>query len=207
MDEPLAFELIRRSVSRWAELGDKEWQQLRGIFRFRTVDRNESILKPEGSKDLLFVASGLLRYFYVDEAGAEANTEFLYESMFTAPTGACSPDGLTVCGIDALEPSCILVAQAGDFLALCEKNVVFERLARNHAEWWLALREGRARNFQLRKAVDRYLDFIRLHGDLAQRLPQYHIASYLGITDVSLSRIRRSLTRGSTRSQSVITRT
>lgn len=208
MDESLAFERLRLSVSRWAELDGEEWALLRGIFRYRTVARNESILKPGGSsRELFFVASGLLRYFYLDEAGAEANKEFVYESMFTAPTGACSPDGLKACGIDALEPSSVLVAQAPDFQALFGKSAVFERLGRNHAEWWLALREGRARNFQLRKAADRYLEFLRLHGDLAQRIPQYHIASYLGITDVSLSRIRRGLSRRNAVSPAISGRT
>jgi CRP-like cAMP-binding protein len=115
--------------------------------------------------------------------------------MFSSPLTSCSLDPDPGCGVEALEPGTLLIADAAAFNALYDIHPVFDRLGRRMGEWWLGRKEQRARSFQLQDARDRYLGFIRDHGDLVQRIPQYHIASYLGITDVSLSRIRRDLAR------------
>jgi hypothetical protein len=51
----------------------------------------------------------------------------------------------------------------------------------------------RERSFLQQTATERYLDFCERHPDLLQRIPQYHIASYLGVTEVTLSRLRSTL--------------
>ena len=57
----------------------------------------------------------------------------------------------------------------------------------------LIRKELRTWSLQQQRAAERYRDFLDQYPDLAQRVPQYHIASYLGVTEVSLSRLKRSL--------------
>jgi hypothetical protein len=66
---------------------------------------------------------------------------------------------------------------------------MIERLGRRLIELVLISKMQRERSFLQGDATSRYLDFIKQHPELTQRIPQYHLASYLGITEVSLSRI------------------
>jgi CRP-like cAMP-binding protein len=198
MDEAALFLRMRQTLSQWADFEDSEWNMLENIFRIRKVEKGETLLRPgETAKGILFVCSGLLRYFYRETDGREVNKAFLYEDTFSSPLTACALDKELGCGVQALEPTVILVAEAAEFNSLYDAHPVFDRMGRKLGEWWMARKESRTRAFQSQDARERYLDFIRMHGSLAQRLPQYHIASYLGIAEVSLSRIRRGLARPS----------
>jgi CRP-like cAMP-binding protein len=200
MTEAAAFQHMRETLSRWADIQDEEWRLLQNLFRFHPVAKSASVLAPgEKPKNIFFLASGLLRYYYRADEGWEANKIFLSEGMFSAPITGCALLPESGCGVEALESGTLLVADAAAFNALYDVHPIFDRLGRRMGEWWLAQKEIRARSFQLQDARDRYLGFIRTHGELAQRIPQYHIASYLGITDVSLSRIRRDLSRAGSR--------
>jgi CRP-like cAMP-binding protein len=170
---------------------------LERIFRIRNVAKGETLLRPgETAKGILFICSGLLRYYYRETDGREANKVFLDEGAFSGPLSACALDSELACGVQALEPAVVLIAETAAFNSLYDAHPVFDRMGRKLGEWWMARKELRTRSFQILDARERYLDFIRRHGNLAQRVPQYHLASYLGIAEVSLSRIRRGLARG-----------
>jgi CRP-like cAMP-binding protein len=199
--ETALFRRMRETLSQWAGFQDAEWNMLQALFRPRRIGKSEYVLQPGGKPaEILFIHSGLLRYYYADgglpgKDGKDSNKVFLTEGMFSGPVAACPLSLDARCGIQALEPTVALAADAAAFNALYDRHPIFDRLGRKLGEWWLGHKESRARAFQTQDARERYLSFTRLHGDLAQRIPQYHIASYLGITEVSLSRIRRSLAR------------
>jgi len=196
MEDAALYLRMRQTLSQWADFEDREWKMLEGIFRIRKADKGAILLKPgQTPKEILFVCSGLLRYFYRETDGREVNKAFLYEGTFSSPLNACASDAEIGCGVQALEPTVILIADTAEFNALYDAHPIFDRMGRKLGEWWMARKDLRTRGFQSQGARQRYLDFIRMHGNLAQRVPQYHIASYLGITEVSLSRIRRGLAR------------
>lgn len=70
---------------------------------------------------------------------------------------------------------------------------MIERLGRKFVEQVLISKMQRERSFLQNDAKMRYLDFLNHFPDLAQRLSQYQLASYLGVSEVSLSRIRNQL--------------
>ena len=196
MDEDAYYLQMRKALSQWADIPDREWELLKGAFRVKKLAKSDFALKP-GNKPahVFFVCSGLLRYFYGGRAEKQYNKAFLAENTFTNPIVGCSLSADAGCGIQALEPSIVLVADAAAFNSLYDMHPIFDRMGRILGEWWLEQKEARARAFLKQDASDRYLGFIDVHGNLAQRIPQYHIASYLGITEVSLSRIRKGLSR------------
>jgi CRP-like cAMP-binding protein len=196
MHEDAYYRQMRTTLSQWADIGDKEWELLKGIFRVKTFAKSEFALKP-GNRPahILFVCSGLLRYFYGGQDEKQYNKLFLCENAFTNAVAGCKMDPEPGCGVQALEPSIVLAADAAAFNALYDMHPIFDRLGRKLGEWWLEQKEARSRAFLQQDARERYLGFIRMNGNLAQRIPQYHIASYLGITEVSLSRIRKGLSR------------
>jgi CRP-like cAMP-binding protein len=191
--EDAEFQQMRGALS-WAELPDETWPLLKNVFRIRRLAAKETAWKPgERPERVYFVVSGLLRYFAGRRRSREYTKVFLWENQFSPLLNGCAFDSDLECGLQALEPTTVLEADAAAFKALYDKHPAFDRLGRLLGERWLAQKESRTLSFQRLSAKDRYQGFVRNHRDLVQRVSQIHIASYLGITEVSLSRIRRGL--------------
>lgn len=187
-------EHLRNALAEWVTLTDTQWQQVAQIFQRREAALHEHLLLPGAMvHEVLFVCEGLLRFYYLNDKGDEANKAFIAENTFAGPLGASALNLPVLYGVQALEPTTLLVASFADFTALYDVDPIFDRLGRRLAEWLLMRKEVRARSLLQQQAKERYLDFVANHPDLVQRVPQYHIATYLGITEVSLSRLRRLL--------------
>ncbi len=188
------YSQLRVAVAQWVDLSEAQWHQLAAIFKVRTIPPSTTLLHPgDRVYEILFVCDGLLRFYYADTEGTESNKAFIAEDMFAGPLAASALDLPVLYGVQALEKTTLLAARYTDFVALFETHPVFDRLGRKLAEWLLIRKEVRQRSLLQQNATERYLSFIEAHPTLVQRVPQYHIASYLGITEVSLSRLRRAL--------------
>ena len=188
------YEQMRTTVVEWIDFAQPQWNQFKSIFQVKSFGKQEYILLP-GTKvhELYFVCNGLLRFYYITDEGTEFNKAFIAENTFAGSLAAYNLNLPVLYGVQALESTTLLTAKFDDFVALFEQHPIFERLGRKFAEWLLIRKELRARSLLQQQAKDRYLDFVKQHPDLVKRVPQYHIASYLGITEVSLSRLKRSL--------------
>lgn len=173
-----------------------QWYQLISLFKPKTFGTKQFVVSPNSeTHEILFVCQGLLRFFYIDDDGAEANKAFIAENEFVCPVALAVLKTPIFYGIQAIEKTVLLSADYNEFILLCEREPIFERIGRKINESVLVQKELRARSFLQKDATQRYLEFINLSPHLAGRIPQYHVASYLGVTEVSLSRIRRSLVR------------
>lgn len=194
MTEPSAsFEQMRFALASWLELSDLQWRTFAGIFNEKRVAHTEHLLHP-GDQDyeLVFVCEGLLRFYYPAADGSETNKAFVTNG-FAGPLAASGLGLPILYGVEALEDTLLLTADMGAFRALFDEHPVFDRFGRLLAEAMLRRKELRARSLLQQSATERYLAFKEQHPELLRRLPQYHIASYLGITEVSLSRLKREL--------------
>jgi CRP-like cAMP-binding protein len=185
---------MRAALVPWVQFAEPEWVRFASLFHVRSVQEREHILLP-GARvdDLVFVCNGLLRAYYLSDDGAESNKAFIAEHEFAGPLPATAVDASVMCGIQALEATTLLVARYTDFLALLELHPAFGQFQRQLTAWLLSRKEVRMRSLLQGDARMLYLDFVERYPDLARRVPQYHIASYLGITEVHLSRLRRRL--------------
>lgn len=188
------FAQLHTAVSQWVNLSEAQWQQLAVIFRPRQVEARQFIALPGADQhEILFVNEGLLRFYYVGEDGEETNKAFIGENEFAGPLASAALGLPLYFGIQALEPTQMLVAQYDDYVNLFEQDLVFERLGRKLTETLLVRKELRTRSLLQQNATERYLNFLETYPHLADRIPQYHLASYLGIAEVSLSRLKNSL--------------
>lgn len=161
----------------------------------KNVKKGEFLLT-EGQicKHIIFVEQGLLRFYSIDEEGKEHILQFAPENWFLSDRGS----------IYFNQPSSYFIAAIEDStVALLDQHFV-ERASnqspefRNYNEYLL---QNHIRHLQNRvnlligaTAEQRYLVFMELYPDLMRRVPQWMIASYLGITPESLSRVRKELT-------------
>src|SRR5690242_3170470 len=144
-------------------------------------------------KHSFFVESGLLRQYSIDNKGKEHILQFAPETWFISDRGSIYFNQPSDYFIQALEDSKVLQIDERFILQLAEQNKTFlafnNKLLHNH------IRHLQNRVTQLLSATaeERYLDFIKLYPDILLRVPQSMVASYLGITPESLSRVRKDL--------------
>ena len=186
------------AVAEWVALDPDQLDRLRSVFAERSADAREPVALPGApAHEVLFVRRGLLRFYYPADDGRQSNKAFVAEGEFAGAVAAAQLGVSLLYGIEALEPTDYLAAPYADVVALMDADPAFERLGRRLAETILARKERRTRSLLLQTATERYLDLAAARPDLIQRVPQYHLASYLGVTDVHLSRLRRELAAGS----------
>lgn len=187
------FKALRTATEKWTALDEAQWARLADIFVVRQVAARAYVSLPgDAAHELLFVCQGLLRFYYVSEDGKESNKAFIAENEFAGPLASAMLNLPIYYGIQALEPTTVLVAPFTQFTALYQENPVFERLGRRLAELLLVRKELRTRSMLEQSAMERYHDFVQANPELLHRVPQYHLASYLGITEVSLSRLKNA---------------
>ena len=110
----------------------------------------------------------------------------------TSVTGY-STHRLSPYSVQALEDSTLLVMTSEDRATLFEESQAYQRFSMMMLERTVQDMEGRIDSQIADNAADRYLRLLQDHPSLIQRVPQYHLASYLGVTPESLSRLRKYL--------------
>ena len=188
-------------VTRLADMMDlpgsiprEEWRRLFQRKKDIRLTKDEYFLMAGDVPEYIgFVRSGLLRLFYINSDGVEVNKHFC-----VAKTGAISYSAFLLREeskfyIQALEDTRLLAIDYQTYLDLLDGHVCWQIVARKLAQLLFILKEKREFEFLLHDARQRYLQFLHDYPGLENRLSQYHIASYVGITPESLSRIRASL--------------
>lgn len=197
--KPSPDELIglRATFEALVPMPDDVWSLGADLFEAREIDADGYLLRAgEVSHHIYFVVHGVLRQFYLTSDGKEFNKSFSAEGE---PCGAFHSSGTgnpSRFSIQALEPTRILQVRSADLMTLFDRNPLWERIGRKAAEGQMLVNEDREAQLLLDSATERYMRFQHDHPGLEERIAQYHVASYIGITNVALSRIRRKL-RGS----------
>ena len=178
------------------EIDENEISSIAKNCVVKTVKKDELLLRiGENCKYSFFVEKGLLRQYSIDEKGKEHILSFAPESWIVTDRESVYFSQPSAYFIQALENSQVILLDENFFLLLSKKFPKFtdfnNRLLHNH------IRHLKKRIKLLLSAVaeDRYLEFLKMYPDIVNRVPQTMIASYLGITPESLSRVRKELTR------------
>jgi len=177
-----------------ADIPREELRRLLQRKRTITLAKGEYFLMAGDVPEYIgFVRSGLLRLFHIDMDGAEVNKHFCVENTLAISYSAFLLREESKFFIQALEDTRLLAIDHQTYLYLLDSHICWQIVARKLAEMLFILKEKREWELLLNNAQERYIQFLRDYPDLERRLSQYHIASYVGITPESLSRIRASL--------------
>lgn len=189
--------ILRAAVAAWSAVPDPLWPRLSALFTAVELAAGEALVTPgSGRHRFGLVVSGLLRVHYPEADGSEANKTFVAEGGFVGSISAVITGVDPHYGIAALGPARVLAADPARWRELIPTDIHFERLARQHAEWLLLIKEEREHDFLSVDAAGRYRRLLAREPELAARVPARHLASYLGITAVQLSRIKSRLRKG-----------
>lgn len=145
-------------------------------------------------KDLGIVAKGIFRIYHYDErTDEEKNFFFFSEKQFLVSFRSFICQYPCVYYIEALEDAEILYISYSDLQNLYQSHKSWERFGRILAEHFFNQSQGRTEELLLFTHEQRYLNLLEKHPNIAERVPSFHIASFLGIKNQSLSRIKKRL--------------
>lgn len=143
-----------------------------------------------------FVEKGLLRQYSLDERGKEHNLNFAPEGWYMSDRNSMYFDLPSDFFIEALEPTDVFVLTK-ELVAVLDKELPgFTEFNGNLLHSHIRALQNRINLLLSATAEERYLSFIKMYPDILFRVPQWMIASYLGITPESLSRVRKNLAKG-----------
>ena len=174
------------------ELSADELAQFTSAFTLRQIKKRQFIVEP-GLIALhrTYVVQGALQAFVIDLAGNNHTIQFAIEDWWITDVNSYIYRKPASMYITALEDSTLLQLDFAAEQQLKQANHRFETLFRLHAERAAAYHQRRLISSLTRTAQERYEEFVATYPLVMQRLPQYVIASYLGMTKGFLSRIRK----------------
>lgn len=176
-------------ISKYITLSEEEKNAIVSLDVFRSVEKGTILLKEgENSKYGYFVLKGCLRTYYMID-GEEKTTAFYTEMEGITPHSVINkvPSEYYVA---CVEDSLITVSNPDMEDELFTKFPKFETLCRVLSEDLLAKKQIDFDEFKIASPEERYLNLLQNRPDLIQRIPQYQLASFLGIKPQSLSRLR-----------------
>jgi CRP-like cAMP-binding protein len=159
-----------------------------------TVGKDEYFVRAgEVPQRIGFNVSGLMRLFYVEIDGTERIKHFCIENTLAISYSAFLLREESKLYIQAIENTKLLTVDYDTYCEILGSHICWQVVSRKFAELMYIIKEKREYEFLMKNAQERYLQFLEDYPDIEGRLNNYHIASYLGITPESLSRIRTNL--------------
>ncbi|WP_147296591.1 Crp/Fnr family transcriptional regulator [Flagellimonas nanhaiensis] len=188
------METLRDELLTRANFSDEEVSGIISKFKTVSLDKKESFLSAgKVSDSIAYVEKGSLIYSQTSPEGDDIAIDFAFEGDFVTYLNSFLSDTASDIDITTNEPSILKTLSKTELYDLYQKYPKMERTGRLLLEEGLAkIAKGRT-IFQTMDNQDRYLFLMKHSPHILQRIPQYHVATYLGIKPESLSRIRRNL--------------
>lgn len=160
----------------------------------KRLGRSEYFIKAGGvCSEIAFVASGILRSFYVSDAGEEMTYCLSFPNSFMTAYSSYILNAPGIENIQAMADTELLILSRQDIEQLSADNMNILRFLKMMAEQEFISLEKRIFQMQKEKARQRYLNLLKEHPNYVQSIPLRYLASYLGITERHLSRIRKEI--------------
>lgn len=184
-------------ISRWVDLSKTDIDLIQSKLRIENYDKGDIIVKQEQiCKSLKFVISGVYRVYQLKN-GKDITSYFNYDSRnpIVASFVSLLKEQPSNEIIECLVSGKLISINYEDWKSLYKVSNSINTFGRLMAEFNYILAVERIESLQYKSASERYEIFIKLYPDLLNRIPHHYIASYLGITPESLSRIRKTFTK------------
>jgi CRP-like cAMP-binding protein len=186
---------FRNYLTRFITLTDREWQAFEMHISVRSLHKKHFLIKQgQTAREVYFLLSGCCRLYYETD-GDEKTTYFFFENNLVGDYLGCLTGNPSTMSIQALEDCTLLCFRYEALTTLYDQFPVYQIFGRKLAEYLFAGLDMRLAELLTLSPEQRYIKFINtsIKRKIIERIPQQYIASYLGITPVSLSRIRRRI--------------
>ena len=189
---------LTRHIERYVQLTPNEREQLFAVARAVRVRRRQLITQPGAiCRHRTYILEGAFRVFHVDDQGKELTVKFGVEDWWVSDFYSYVYQEPAEHYIEALEDARVLQFEYHDIEPLISGSLALSEYFRLTTERAFAHARRRVISQNRDTAEQRYDAFLRKYPQVASRLPQYVLASYLGMTPEFLSRVRKRRASGS----------
>lgn len=188
------FEEIDQHISRCAPINHQELEIFHSRLKNRSF-RKKTLLLQQGEvcKFEAYIVKGCVKKYYIDQNGDEVILQFAVEDWWISDIGSFNEQKPSNLFIETIEDTELLIIDFESKERLYQEIPGLERVFRIMLQRAYSVLESRFYSTVSHSAEARYLEFIKKYPSIPQRVPQQQIASYLGITPESLSRIKTQI--------------
>ncbi|MCW3082551.1 Crp/Fnr family transcriptional regulator [Segetibacter sp.] len=188
------FELLHKKISAVTSVNEEDFDYFKTLFVQKKLRKRQYFLQ-EGDicKYQAFVEQGLLRSYTVDEKGSEHILQFASEGWWMADLSSYLTNEPSFLNVDALEEVELLLITKPLWEHAMQKIPALEHYFRIIIQNHLVATQKRLLQSLAETAEEKYNRFLATYPECVQRVSQHMVASYLGVTRETLSRVRRQL--------------
>lgn len=190
----MIFDSLLENIQRYVSLSSSEAELLKSCLTYREIPKNHTLIQ-YGNKvnEWYFIISGCVRMYYIKPGGDEATGFFFTENMFftSFESFLCGEPSIQV--FESLEPCSLVVMKKHEIEELYDRLPAMQIFARKLLEERFINAQKVVASYILYSPEERYQKMLEQNPSILNRVPQRTLASYLGITPVSLSRIRKRI--------------
>ncbi len=186
---------LKNAIKEMITISEKESDAFMS-FCYRRSFKKKAILSDDDKfiDEVYFIEKGILRVKIVDLEGREHTTHFAIENQFIADYNAFLTQKKSRYQLEAMEDTEVIVLPRKAIEWGYENMAEGQKLGRLIAEYYFVYLDTRIQHLYTLSPIDRYNLMSEIFPDIHNRVPQHMIASYLGITPIHLSRIKRKET-------------
>jgi CRP-like cAMP-binding protein len=191
-----AFDSLRAYLRSKGPFTAKELDVLEGLFVPATLDPGAFLQRAgEPIRHAAFVADGCLRSYVVDAKGDEVTLEFAPENYWIGDRAFLTGGTACECFIESIGRSHLLLFDQPSHQTMVECVPTFAAMFRVAFQKHAAAKDRRIINALSMSVEERYLDFLSTYPTIALQVPQRMVASYLGVSPETISRVRKHLSQ------------
>jgi CRP-like cAMP-binding protein len=190
------FDVFKKYISEHVALTEQNYALIESVSIIKKLRKRQYLLQ-EGDvwQFNAFVCKGFVRSYVVDNKGQEHIMGFSPENHWTGDRDSLASEQPSKYNIDVLEDAEILLIKKDDFEMLCKVIPTFNDFINTILQKSFVVSQKRIHANITYTAEEKYNDFMIQFPSIANRIPQHMIASYLGISAETLSRVRKKSTK------------
>lgn len=188
-------DIVFQHLRNFASLSDKDISDSQPFWKARKINKGDFFnMQSMVCNDLGLIVKGIFRIYFRDpDTKEDKNIFFFSENQFVVSFRSFVSRNPCWYFIEAMEDSEIFFISYKDLNSLYETHPNWGKFGRLLAELFFNIAQTRTEEFIFFSHEQRYIRLLEEHPDIVERIPAYHISSYLGITNPSLSRIRKRI--------------
>jgi len=185
---------FRQFISQSVQLQEDEYLSLEGLLHEDVIHKKEHLIKAsEICNEIVFFSEGYFRFYHYATDGTEITSDFYFAPGFVTSYTSLITGNPSKVYVQAMEDMKILILRKSDLQNLYSKYHSIDRLGRLLAEQVAINSEKHLFSLLNQTADERYKNLLDSYPQYIQKIPLQYIASYLGIKQETLSRVRKNI--------------